>query len=105
MVISGDRKRGVWCWVLGAGVVLAGCGATPKGEMAAAHARVPRDEVICTAAVSELSTIARHETFDAYPIYARRLFAQGSQDSVSALNLAIRELRRLKEPPFSLIRD
>jgi hypothetical protein len=52
--------------------------------------------------------IARHETFDAYPIYARRLFAQGSRDSVSTLKRAILELRRLKEPVNtvnSLIRE
>jgi hypothetical protein len=105
MAISGERKMGVWCCVLGAVVVLAGCGSAPKVEMGAAHARVSRSETVCTATVSELLTIAHHETFDAYPIYARRLFAQGSQGSASALNLAVLELRRLKEPPFSLIHD
>jgi hypothetical protein len=101
MVISGRWNSGAWCCLLGAVVVLTGCGTGRKVEVG----RIARSEVICTATVSELLTIARHETFDAYPIYARRLFAEGSQGSVSALNLAVLELRRLKEAPFSLIRD
>ena len=97
---------GVAYLVVGTVVLLAGCGAgTPRGEARAAHATAPRSETVCAATVSELLTIARHETFDAYPIYARRLFAQGSKDSSSALELGIVELRRLKEPAVSLIRQ
>jgi len=104
-VIRRERKWRVWCGVLGAGVLLAGCGSAPKDDTAAAHGRVLQSEMICTVAVSELATIARHETFDAYPIYARRLFARGSQESVSALDVAVRQFRRLKKPPLSLVQD
>lgn len=99
-----DARKGAWYPALAAVVVLAGCGTGHNAQTRAAQTRMLRSSAICAAAGSQLLTIARHETFGS-PVYPRRLFAQGSQESASALNLAIRELRRLKERPSRLLRE
>lgn len=93
----------VRCCLLIVTMVLAGCGTSVGGDVRVTHARISQSAAICSETVSELLTIARHDTFDS-PHYARRLLMRGSEESASVLHLAVVRLAHLKEQP-SLVLD
>jgi hypothetical protein len=89
--------------LLAVAVVLTGCGAGSTAQVRVAQTGRPRSEMICVSAASQLLTIARHATFDSYPIFARQLFTEGSRESESALDFAIDELKHVRPYPSRLI--